>query len=661
MDQYKNVTILSRMISDDGVEPWHKYSFAEILPLRDGIERLITQDAAEKKEKLFERLAKEAATKRDDDFNPPNNYFIGQVQAVQEMPEDDIPTFYKQYLKGHTEYNQEDIFEEFWENVIEATYLKDSNLLRQMPRAYNAAMIGSSLLASDNHAFFRYATANSSSEDRKKWREWPEREKWFISGGSTASYVHLIGPAGSGKTKIQQENIDIALSKGCWVRTNMPVKDSKEKNLYFVTKFSHLLDGEHGPTIFEFMSWREEVKKIFPAAEPSFMLIIDEKPKEKSAEIQMDNKEAAVRVRRHYHMPILETSTDRSQPKVENKVTAFGTLTVEGKEVGRETHYLDYQKDPSGGGGFERIAIEEPREPSFQLHFTSQDEAPPFIWDINFDKLKELIGDDEDIRDLDWKSYDEKAREMVPILTGEFDLSELEEKKPAVAVCPYCGTEQPYRRKASDSVKCNNHECGKIFLVNPEEQYNWHIVDQEYEQKKRLELEEEKQKKEQAAQEDEAKQKKPGVSVCPYCAYEDEFRKAYRDTVRCGSTDCRKIYIADPTTGLNWHLVDEAYMQRQMDLIEQEKNRSAEPEDPFDDLDHLIINTWPEIRAQGKHGITWFCKSHRINRKKPNRETVRRRIQQLQKMGECATDMEDPETEKSQPSKKSSTKKGKKS
>lgn len=630
-DEYKNVSVLSRMLSDDGAPSYAKYSFQEIITLRDGIESLINTDSEEKKLYLFDSLAKEAARYRKDDFVPENDYFIGHIKEVQDMPDDDIPTFYRQYLKGQTRYNRNDVFEQYWKDVIEVTYAKDSSLLRTMPRAYNAALIGESLLRSDIHAYFRYTTAGSTKEDRKKWKDWPERQAWFQSGGSSAPYVHIIAGAGRGKTSLQEENIDIALSKSNWVRTNIPVKDDPERNLHFVTKLSHLLDGEHGPTLYDFMAWREQVKKIFPAAEPSFQLIVDEKTKEKTATVEMDNKESFVRTRRHYHVPIIETSTDRSNPKVENKVTAFATIELEGADEETALHILNYQKDPATGGKSERIVIEKPSEPSFKLHYTSQDEAPPFTWDVNFDKLKELIGDNGDIREMTWEQYGELAKENVPYLTGDFESEEKEERKPAVSVCPYCEAEKPYLSKSTAPVRCS--ECKQVFQVIPEEGYNYHIIDREYEQKKKDEIRKAKEEAELQKEPDVPKEERIGVAVCPYCRSEREYRKGTSDTAKCTNNDCNEIFLVDPEENYNWHPISKEY---EAERIRKAKEEASKPRsEKMHPLDELILKHWNEIK---KNGNQWFCDSFRIDRKKPRIRTVQKHIKQLKENGDIRVD-----------------------
>jgi ssDNA-binding Zn-finger/Zn-ribbon topoisomerase 1 len=596
VDVYKSIRMLGKKAADSEAS-FARGATLETLDIITAISRLVSTDAAKKRSNLFAKLAEEAARIHDDS----NPFAIGNV--LDEMGDKyptDLARFYREYLTGEHPLSRGNHWKEFEELILNPTEKYYGNILKAIPEQYNTAYIGEQLLHRDPIAFANYVNASSEREEKVSWEKWPGKDRWLHSWDTSASYVHCIGDPGSGKTTLQLYNMERNASLGGWSVTNIPVEDDEKRHIYHCTRASDMI-----PIMYRFMDWVQEARKYFPAANPVLYIGIDEKPKEKTSKTENDNRNSFLTVRRHYGAVVFATGAVQDDPQVENMATELIRISHDQSGV---TMKVKRENEPDDEVRVPHLS------PSIRLKYSSQDEAPHWTWDINFDSLKDLIGMDYDIRDLSWKEMYERALEAIPVLLGDFNASEEKEKLPAISICPACGYEMPFRSRSPTTVRCQNPHCHIIYSVDPSSDppHNFRIVDEQYEKEAHT-----------SAQKNQIK-KDLGIAICPYCGNTEPYRRTQEDLVKC--TKCGEIYHINPQERENYSPYDSETIKKiRQQKEEQKKKESMHP------LDELILSDYAQIREMG---TKQYCKKHRSYRGvRLVDSTMRMHIAKLKKQG----------------------------
>lgn len=601
VDIYKSVRMLGKKAANTEAS-FARGSTLETLDIITAIDRLVSTDSAVKADKLFAKLAEEAA--RIPDRNNP--FALGWVlDELGDKAPSDIPKLYSEFLKGEHRLSYGNVWNDFEAMVLNPTLKKYTAVLKAIPEQYNTAYIGEQLLHRDPIAFANYVNASSEKEEKISWDKWPGKDRWLHSWDTSASYVHCIGDPGSGKTTLQLYNIERNSQLGGWSVTNIPVEDDEKRHIYFCTKASDLI-----PLLYKFMAWVQEARQYFPAANPVFYIGIDEKPREKTTKIENDNRNSFLGVRRHYGAALFLTGIVQDDPGVENLTTEFIQIKNDASGVSLT---VKRENEPD-----EEIKVPH-LVPSVKTRYSSQDEAPHFSWNINFNDLKDLIGIDYDIRDLSWTEMYEKAVEAIPALLGDFEEEEEKERLPAISICPSCGYEMPFRGRNPTTVRCQNQQCRIIYSVDPssEDPHNFRIIDEAYEQEVKSTPKKEIKKD-------------LGITICPYCHNTEPYRKTQEDLIKC--TKCGEIYHIDPSKNENYSPYNQDIIQQI--IREKEEKKKKESVHP---IDELIMEKYQEIR---EIGVNKYVKKHRSYKGvRVTTNKLRDHIKKLKKQGLISDDL----------------------
>ena len=598
IDPYRSVRILGQKIEPEA--SFAKGATLETLEIITAIKRLVETDSSKKREKLFDKLAEEAALVKDHNNPFAIGWLIDEMEKEKRPTPDQLPEFYREFLMGKNKLCPgNDRYIDFVKFVLEPTLKEYSGFLTSIPKQYDAAFIGEEIRHADVVAYANYVTAASEREAKVSWDKWPGKDRWLHSWDTYASYVHCIGDAGSGKTTLQMYNMERNAELGGWSVTNIPVADDEERHIYYVTKSSELV-----PIMYKFMAWVSQARKFFPAANPVLYVGIDEKKRGQTISIENINRNSFIRVRRHYGIAMFATGVQHDDIQVENQAT----------------EYIDIWKDEGGVTIRSQLPDQEPEEvrvpkitPKVKLKYASQDEATPWTWDINFDDLKEFVGLDYDIRDLSWDELYDRAMEAIPQMLGQFEEKAENEKKPTISICPRCGYEMPFNGREKKSVRCQNPHCKTLFLVDPSEEnpHNFRIIDEEYE------------KEIQSAPKREIK-KELGISICPYCSDKEPYRSTQANIQKC--VKCGEIFHIDPASRENYA----AYTQEMEAHIKETAEKKKKTEN-MHFMDRVILENPEEIKELGPEK---YCKKHKMFEGHPlNPLMMRRHIKKLMEEG----------------------------
>lgn len=513
-------SVLAKQQQKEGAHPEAAHRFIEIIQLSKGLDYLLSVDIGKKTTELFRAMSMEYATKKGD-----NALFTGDV-VKEEMEAgtltwDGIPDWYEIYLKS------KGLYDIFMEKIVIPRREELRREVMSVPLDYNMAEISETIMKSDVPGYIAYATMGIERDEKNAWKNFPYLDRWIYADetDNKAPYTNIIGDSGTGKTTLIRKLIRHALTKGKWVITNLPVETDRKKHLFHVTKLHDVV-----PIWLEFQQVRQHIREYDPTYQSNLLLVVDEKRHGRTSTLDAENMRVIIKIKRHLPMAIFEASVDRDDPLLENFTNYFGFTEVKG-----DRHQLLIEGTPDGK--VNEIWYPTDENPLETEGSQSDDRAPPFNWDIDWEVMENELSEriQKPLKDCTWAELQSQFQSWYDEKYGELSEAKEEDEYAGVAVCPGCLTRLAYNSKRRQSKRCS--KCKEVFIVDPIKSENFYIRPDEAPERP-----------------EEEKRKWIGVTVCPFCGEIKPYDSFREKTEICSQYN--KPYTVDPNAKKNWKALD---------------------------------------------------------------------------------------------------------
>lgn len=459
-DAYRVVGILANKVQNKGAPSSLHHVPLPVGYLQVRAQRLVENEKPFKMQALKEKIAMELSQCKCS-LNEP--YCFGLVDP-QDIPKDKT---YADLLDDHLKSNifNYDMTKDFIRDILEPAYERNGREILEPLNYYTDAFIAEELRR-DPLAYTRYLVAGSNQEQKQEWQTTPELDRWITSGGAVAPFVGLLGDPGTGKTTVEEIEIERALRQGKWVFTSLPVVDDPKLHLWHVEHLEDLFRGKI-PNVADFQIWKHERQTELPYFNSNIVLVVDERKRIRSSSSEADWLRETSQKRRHYEIAVLTAGVNEDDPLIENLYTE---LWRTGKT--EDKHWIE---DHTAGHPHTRLYPQKLEQPIFEYYAKSIDQAPPFSWFFELTEMESYLS--QNAKGADWDGIKNAMTEFFEE-QDELASEEAKDPIPAVAICPECNAEKPFNSKKPKSMQCR--ECKAIFKVDPIRGENWEEVDENH-------------------------------------------------------------------------------------------------------------------------------------------------------------------------------------
>ncbi len=620
VDEYKSIAILGNRHYDGGGLPSGSLT---LHPVIAGSAQKLDIWYRYWEPKVVKAFIRNLGTRRCTEMPPDSIFYIDPIHHDKANGNKYFKTPEEMEAELLKILKDENLYQLFIDKVIMPAIREMQEITYRQPAQLASAMMDKRVLEAFPEAYARFSiTGQERSTPTLTFSTWPYREFLVQSGGSFYSDAYIKGLQGSGKSTLAKQIIKLGIAYRNWTYTTLPVNRDDFLHVYHISKLSDLFTQRVAPSIFEFMVWRDDIRRTEDNFSASITLVADEMGKStaesnRTGTIASRLSSALQQYARKFSIARVELGADKEDPELENKKTCVMTTYKDGVQ-----HYMKVQRYDGTEKIEEKVLTEAASDLPFSFYETERDVTVPLEIDIDF---MQMITDVAETAGIEFQMIPDKDLIFLCKDWCEAALSKGNTRMVGVSVCPACGSRKPYNSQKNSAFECRDKDCRTQFEVDPIAGLNFlEMSEVDYGQFQRS-----------------RKREWVGVSVCPYCGEMDTYNSPKRTTKMCSKH--KKPFDVYPGDAIHWQEITAEWVEQEaVKLREQEQREALEKKaeaehkqktEELTELDKLIIEKWPTIKDKGRAGISWFCKSTRVNRRKPNRRTVQYHIDIL-KAGE---------------------------